>query len=213
MILTVGNTKGGVGKSTTALQIALGLAKAGSNVWLVDGDRQQTSLAAITMRAESGLVMIDAAAYADGATLRAQVQQQRAKFDHIVIDVGGRDSSALRAALVVSDVVLIPFLPRAFDVWAFDDIAKLLEETRAVNDIRALAFLNSADPQGSDNADAAAAIAEYPGIDLLPVRLNRRKSFAHASGSGLHVSEFKPKDAKACEEIDALQAAIFDAMK
>lgn len=213
MILTIGNTKGGVGKSTTALQIALGLSLSGSRVWLVDGDRQQTSIAAITLRAESGRPPIAASAYSDGATLRAQVALQRSNFDHIVIDVGGRDSSALRAALTVSEAVLIPFLPRAFDVWAFDDISKLLEETRAVNDIRALAFLNAADSQGADNDDAAAAVADYPGIELLSVRLNRRKAFAHASGGGLHVSEFKPRDAKACEEIEQLQQTVLDIVK
>ena len=212
MIFTVGNTKGGVGKSTTAVQLALGLSLTGERVWLVDGDRQQTSVAAITVRAESGLSPIAASAYSDGATLRAQVTQQRANFDHIVIDVGGRDSSALRAALTVSDVILIPFLPRTFDVWAFNDIATLLEETRAVHDIRALAFLNSADPQGSDNTDAAEAVAGYPGIELLPVRLNRRKAFAHSSGAGLHVSEYKPRDARACEEVEQLQKIVFDIM-
>jgi chromosome partitioning protein len=112
--------------------------------------------------------------------------------------------------LTVSDVILIPFLPRTFDVWAFGDIATLLEETRAVHDIRALAFLNSADPQGSDNADAAEAVAAYPGIELLPVRLNRRKAFAHSSGAGMHVAEYKPRDARACEEIEQLQKIVFD---
>lgn len=210
MILTVGNTKGGVGKSTTALQLALGLAADGARVWLVDGDRQKTSLSAITLRSENGHDAIAASSYSDGATLRTQVLQQRANYDHIVIDVGGRDSSALRAALIVSDVLLIPFLPRTFDVWAFGDIAELLEETRAVNDIRALAFLNSADPQGSDNDDARAAVAAYPGIDLLPIRLNRRKAFAHASGAGLHVDEYRPRDARACEEVAALKQAVLD---
>ncbi len=213
MIFLFGHTKGGVGKSTTAVQFVLGLSLSGSRVWLVDGDRQKTSQDAITLRAESGRTPIRVSAYDDGPTLRAQVKLQRDDFDHIVIDAGGRDSSALRAALTLADAVLIPFLPRAFDVWAFDDMAKLLEETREYNDIRALAFLNSADSQGADNADAAAAVADFPGIELLPVRLNRRKAFAHASGAGLHVSEFKPRDDRACSEIEALQKAVFDTLK
>lgn len=217
MIITVGNTKGGVGKSTAALQIALDLALGlthgeESRVWLIDGDRQQTSITAITGRAESGKPMIAAAAYADGATLRAQVTQQGGGFDHIVIDAGGRDSSALRAALTVSDVVLIPFLPRSFDLWAIDDMAQLLEQTRAVHDIRALAFLNSADPQGKDNVEAVEAVKGVQGIELLPATLNRRKAFAHASGAGMHVDEYKPRDAFACKEVRELVRATFDAM-
>ena len=47
MILTVGNTKGGVGKTTLAVQIAISRARAGRDVWLIDGDRQATAVAAV----------------------------------------------------------------------------------------------------------------------------------------------------------------------
>ena len=54
MILTVGNTKGGVGKTTLAVQLAIARALAGREVWLIDGDRQGTAAAAIAARAEAG---------------------------------------------------------------------------------------------------------------------------------------------------------------
>ena len=114
MILTIGNTKGGVGKTTLAVQLAIARAMSGRDVWLIDGDRQGTATAAVAARAEAGrLPGIACAQYPDGPTLRGQVQQQRGKFDDIIIDVGGRDSTALRAALVLSDVLLVPFAPRA----------------------------------------------------------------------------------------------------
>ena len=47
MIITVGNTKGGVGKTTLAVQLAIYRALAGRDVWLIDGDRQGTAAAAI----------------------------------------------------------------------------------------------------------------------------------------------------------------------
>lgn len=213
MILTVGNTKGGVGKSTIAVQLSLALAAGGSRVWLVDGDRQQTSLGAMTVRAEGGRPPIAAAAYSDGATLRAQVKQQQHLYDHIIIDAGGRDSTALRAALTVSDILLIPFLPRSFDVWALNDVSSLLSEARAVNDIQALAVLNSADPAGSDNDEAEEAIRELDGIELLPARLTRRKAISHASGAGLHIDEYRPRDSAACSEIAALAHAVLRVSK
>lgn len=209
MILTIGNTKGGVGKSTLAVQLALGLALDGRRVWLVDGDRQGTSLGAITVRAESGRAPIAAAAYPDGATLRAQVTQQREAYDHIIIDAGGRDSTALRAALSISDVVLVPFLPRSFDVWALSDVASLLHEARGVRDVHALALLNAADAQGSDNEEAVEALAEIEGIELLPLRIGRRKALASASGAGLYIDEYRPRDASACAELAALKSTLF----
>lgn len=212
-IITVGNTKGGVGKSTMAIQLALGLALQGKRVWLVDGDRQKTSLAAITVRAESGRSPIAASAYDDGATLRAQVLQQAGNYDFVVIDVGGRDSSTLRAALTICDLALVPFLPRTFDVWALDDLQAVLKEIRGMRDVRVAAFLNAADTQGSDNQDAADIVAQLPGVELLPAVVVDRKAFAHASGGGLHISEHRPRDPKACEEMDRVQQMVLDIVK
>jgi len=213
VIITVANTKGGVGKTTLAMNLAIARALAGRDVWLVDGDRQGTAQTAISIRAQAGHVPgIACAAYPDGPTLRAQVLQQVAKFDDVVIDAGGRDSSALRAALVLSDVLLVPFQPRSYDVWALGDIAALVDEARSVRDgLRAFAVLNCADPgeHSSDNADAAAAVAEVPQFEYLPTPLRRRKSFANAAGAGMSVLEAKPKDGKAIAELQALINALF----
>ena len=51
MIITIGNTKGGVGKTTLAVNLAIARALAGRDVWLIDGDRQGTAQTAISIRA------------------------------------------------------------------------------------------------------------------------------------------------------------------
>jgi chromosome partitioning protein len=213
MIITVGNTKGGVGKTTLAVNLAIARALAGRDVWLIDGDRQGTAQTAISIRAEAGHQPgIACATYPDGPTLRAQVQQQAAKFSDIIIDAGGRDSTALRAALVLSDVILVPFQPRSYDVWALSDIAALVDEARSVRDgLRAVAVLNCADPgEGStDNAEAAAAVADVPQFEYLPTPIRRRKAFANAAGAGLSVLELKPSDKKAIDELNSLVRTLF----
>ena len=50
MIITVGNTKGGVGKTTIALNLAIALKLDGHDVWLVDADRQKTAQIAIDVK-------------------------------------------------------------------------------------------------------------------------------------------------------------------
>lgn len=213
MIITVGNTKGGVGKTTLAVNLAIARALAGRDVWLIDGDRQGTSQMAISIRADSGHAPgISCATYPDGPTLRTQVQQQAGKFDDIIIDAGGRDSTALRAALVLSDVLLVPFQPRSYDVWALNDMASLVDEARSVRDgLRAVAILNCADPgeTSTDNAEAAAAVADVPQFEYLDAPIRRRKAFANAAGQGLSVLELKPADKKAVEELNTLVKALF----
>jgi chromosome partitioning protein len=211
MIVTVGATKGGVGKTTVALNLALGRALAGRDVWLVDGDRQGTAQTAVSIRADEGKApALACSQYVDGPTLRSQVQHQRDKYQDIIIDAGGRDSTALRAALTLCDVLVIPFQPRSFDLWAMQDVLTLVNEARSVRDgLRVYALLNLADPQGSDNAEAAEVVKGLEGIELLPVTLGRRKAFSSAAGSGLSVMEMSPKDPKACNEIQSLFNCIF----
>jgi chromosome partitioning protein len=210
-IITVGAIKGGVGKTTLALNIAIARALAGRDVWLIDADRQDTASTALAIRGEAGRQpAIATAHYPDGSQLRTQLRHQRGKFEDIIIDAGGRDSTALRAALVLSDLVLVPFQPRSLDVWAVADIAALIEEARALNpELQALAVLNLADPAGTDNADAAAAVADYPALQYLDTPIRRRKSVANAAGNGLSVLEQNPRDEKAIMELNALMQSIF----
>jgi len=213
MIYTVGNTKGGVGKTTLAVNLAIARALVGRDVWLIDGDRQGTAQTAISIRADSKhKPSIACACYFDGVTLRAQVQQQAAKFEDIIIDAGGRDSTALRAALILSDVLIVPFQPRSYDVWALNDMAILIDEARSVRDgLRAFAVLNCADSGNVsvDNKEAAEAVADYPQFEYLPTPIRRRKSFANAAGQGLSVLEIKPTDKKAVHELNALIKLLF----
>ena len=208
----MGNTKGGVGKTVVAIQLALARALTGRDVLVVDGDRQGSAQMAVAIRSEAGrLPGLACVQYHDGAVLRAQVQRQVAKYDDVVIDAGGRDSTALRAALSLSDLLIVPFLPRSVDVWALADIAKLIDEANGVRDgLRAYAVLNAADPGvSSDNTDAAAAVADFPQLSLLDTPIRRRKAFANAVGLGLSVEELTPRDAKACEELAALASIVF----
>lgn len=207
MILTIGNVKGGVGKTTLAVNLAIALATAKRDVLLIDGDEQGTALAFTNLRTTAkgeppGPGYTAVALH--GPNIRTQVRQLKAKYSDIVIDVGGRDTGSLRAALTVTDVVLIPVKPRSFDLWGVDQTADLVTEAREINDIlRAIAVLNEADPQGKDNQAALDTLAEVEGLEIAPVMIGRRKAFPNAAASGLSVLECHD-DQKATEEMSQL---------
>lgn len=213
MITVVGGTKGGSGKSTVATNLAIMLAAAGGDVLLVDADDQETSTDFTNLRETS---RPGGAGYTcvalTGAAVRSGVQRLAPKHAHVIIDTGGRDTVSQRAALSICHAYLVPFAPRSFDVWTLDKVADLVEEARAVNpDLRALAFINRAEARGSENVEAAELIRSKPGLEFVPAALGARKAFAHAAASGLSVTELRPQDPKASEEIGALYRHLFDA--
>lgn len=204
MILAVGNVKGGVGKTTIAVNLAIALSHSGRDVLLIDGDEQATAVAFTELRSEQkngkpGYTVVSL----HGAAIRTQVRQLAPKYADIVIDVGGRDTGSLRAALTVADVVLVPVQPRSFDLWGVDQTAELIKEAREINeDLRAISVINAADPIGKDNEAAAQALREINGIELAPGFIVRRKAFPNAAAAGLSVLEYD--DPKAIEEFSHL---------
>jgi chromosome partitioning protein len=210
MILIVGNTKGGVGKTTIAVNIAAGLAQRSRDVLLIDGDEQASAATFAQLRAEQPVKNVFTTIQLQGAAIRQQVRALAGKYDEIVIDAGGRDTGSLRAALTVADAILIPFQPRSVDLWTGRQISTLVAEARAVNEgLRAYAVLNVADPQGSDNADAAEVLGTIAGIDPLPFVIVRRKAFPNAFSTGLSVLEQERKDPKAVDEILSVVDALY----
>lgn len=212
MILTSGYIKGGVGKTTHAVNIAIARALEGKDVLLVDGDEQQTAATFTDLRsslrgdAGPGYSAISL----KGEAIRTQILRMTEKYDDIVIDVGGRDTGSLRAALTVSDALLVPVQPSTFDVWAMDAMAVLVRENRVINPkLRPYVFLNCADAQGKDNAEAAADLKEREDFEYLDAPIGRRKAFRNAAAQGLSVLEMVGLDRKAVEEFRELLSKLY----
>jgi len=162
MILVAGGIKGGSGKTTVATNLAIMRALQGCDVLLIDADDQETATDFTTLRNER---RADGAGYTSikltGPAVRTETLRLAAKYDDIVIDTGGRDTSSQRAALTVADVLLVPFVPRSFDVWTLEKVAALVAEMQTVNPkLTALTFLNRADPRGHDNVEAQEVLKE-----------------------------------------------------
>ena len=215
MIITIGGIKGGSGKTTVATNLAVMRAGIGRDVLLIDADDQETATDFTVLRGErreggAGYTGIKLT----GPAVRTETLKLKAKYQDIVIDTGGRDTTSQRAALAVSDVLLVPFVPRSFDIWTIEKVAELVEEMKAANlSLRAYTFINRADPRGSDNEDAAEVLGDSSTLVLLPATLGQRKAFGNAAAEGLAVTELRQLDPKAVEEISTLYGMIFDSQK
>lgn len=210
MIVVCGNTKGGTGKTTFAVQIALKRQCAGKAVLLVDADRQGSAQKTLTMRAEGGRKPLACVG------LRAQLAPLAEQHDDTVIDAGGHDSEAFRVTLLRSDLLVVPVQPRAVDVWELEVLTTMIEQAQIVREdesrppLRVLAALSLADPgDNRDNRDTIAALRELPVFTVAEAVVRRRKAVANAMAHGLAVAEMQPLDAQARDEIAQLTDNVF----
>jgi chromosome partitioning protein len=210
MIVTIGGIKRGSGKTTVATNLACIAAGQGADVLLVDADNQETAFDFTNARKTDNP---NAPSYTcvklTGASVRTEVLKMAAKYDHIIIDAGGRDTTSQRAALSVSDTLLIPCKPRSFDLWAIEHSAQLVEEARIINPkLKAFVFLNQTDPtgQGSENSSTVEELKKFSGLEYFNAPIGNRKAFAHAASLGLSVTELPARhhNDKAVKEIMTL---------
>lgn len=108
--VVIGGIKGGAGKSTTAANLAARRATDGYDVLLVDGDDQETTTLWASTRSENfpegskNLTCIQLR----GRAARDEVLKLSERYQDIIIDVGGRDTTTQRAALTIANILLLP---------------------------------------------------------------------------------------------------------
>lgn len=205
MIYTIGGIKGGSGKSTVATTLTVLLANSGRDVLFVDADDQGTATDFTHWRSETLETTGFTSIKLSNLAVRTEVQKLKSKYDDIVIDTGGRDTASQRAAMVVANVYIVPFIPRSFDMWTLEQVSKLIDDMRLANEnLRCFAILNKIDPKGNDNNEAKEIILENGSFEVLDSPLGYRKAYANAAAQGLAVTELKPKDQKAIDEVEKM---------
>jgi len=206
MIYTIGGIKGGSGKTTVACNLTVLLSDAKRDVLLVDADEQATATDFTSWRNErtdnqAGYTAIQL----HGSSVRTQLLKLAPKYDDVVIDTGGRDTDSQRAALSVSSVYLVPFVPQSFDIWTLEKVVRLIKEILIINpELRSFSFLNRAFPKGNDNDEASEILKEAEGLKFIEAPLITRKAFSNASAQGMAVHELRPADPKAVAEMRTL---------
>ena len=196
MIIGVLQQKGGVGKTTLALNIAASYAKEGLRVLLVDADPQGSALTWSSVRDADPLFAVVGM---PKPTLHKDLPQVAKDYDLVIIDGAPQTKELARSAILASDFVLIPVQPSPFDVWSCADIVALIEEAQQFKGtIKAGFVINRKIGNTAIGRDVKKAFAQFP-YPLLKTSINQRVAFAEAAAQGLTVVETAPSSPAAWE--------------
>ena len=204
MIISLLNQKGGVGKTTLAVHLAMSLAKRGERVLLLDADVQGSALDwAASRETESPFTVVGL----PKATLHREAPRLLQDYQHIIIDGPPRVYDVARSAILASDCVLIPIQPSPYDIWAARDIVDLVTEASSFNEkLRSVFVINRKIVNTAIGRDVAEALSTYA-IPVLESQICQRVAFAESAAAGSTVLEDAP-DSLAAIEIEALTTEL-----
>ncbi len=196
-IIAIIGQKGGSGKTTTALGLAVEAARKGRAVAVIDLDPQATATNWSDRRE-----MKDAPAVVSCQVVRLRQVLDAAKAQGVkvaIIDTAGKSTDAAIAAAKVADTVLMPIQPQLFDIETLQNVKEVL--TLAGNPAAAV-VINRASVQGRRHEETREAAAAM-GFTVAPVVLYQRAAHGDAGNIGQTAAEYEPKG-KAAQEMTML---------
>lgn len=197
MIIGVLQQKGGVGKTTLAINLAAYFAKEGARVLLVDADPQGSALAWSSVREKAPLFPVVGMAK---PTLHKDLPQVAKNYDVVVVDGAPRVNELGRSAIMACDHILMPVQPSPFDVWSCNEIATLIREGQQFRENLTASFvINRRIGKTVIGRDVRKAFEQFD-FPVLEKAVSQRVVFAEAAAQGLSVIELYP-DSEAAAEI------------
>jgi chromosome partitioning protein len=202
-VIAVATNKGGAGKTTSAINIADGIAREGKSVLLVDADEQASASAWRRVREDSAAQRKSSkdplfqlvAQKAPILHKEIPALLDRTSYEYVVIDCppGAQSSAAqmTRSALLTSNLVIVPVTPSGFDFWASDPMVQLLKEVRIyIEDLDSRLLINRkmGNTRIGREARAGAELFEMP---IFKTEISQRIAVAESTSRGMTIYEFE----------------------
>ncbi len=184
MIISFLSEKGGVGKTTLAINMAFELQQRGHSVLLVDADPQGSARDWNTKNNGELLNVIGL----DRITLDKDISKFKNKYDHIVIDGAPQLKEMIIRAILCSDVVLIPAQPSSLDLWASKHVVDLIQQRQQVtNGLPKAAFVVSREISGTSVGKELRGVLEGYELPVFKSGTFQRIVYSETIADGLTV--------------------------
>jgi chromosome partitioning protein len=199
VIALVGN-KGGAGKTTLTVNLAVGLGRYGQVV-ILDTDPQGSSTQWRSISEDNSIPLVISAT----DNLVGEANNLATNYDYVVVDCPPSvQATQTLSILQVSDFALIPVQPSPFDLWASIHIEQAVFEARKNNpNLRAMLVINQLEPRTMLSQLMREALSEIK-VPIADTAIRRRAVYRASALEGRSVYSMGKRGADAVDELDEL---------
>lgn len=202
MVISTVSLKGGVGKTTVAINLAVYFSQIGHSTLIIDADENSNAISWAGVR-DSGKYEITTVSLNNPAALRNNINSLKEKNEVIIIDGTPAINEIANTIMLISDVAIFPIQASPLDLWAFDKkFLPKFKQIKAVKpDLLGLILLNNIDSRTKLSKEIFEAVETFE-IPVLNTTVGDRVIYKDSIAYGL--SALECDDIKAIKEINAL---------
>lgn len=211
MITVIGGNKGGSGKTTTAVNLAVALAQKGKDVCLLNADMQR-SAAKWHAEREACQISPSITLIEKFDNLTQTLRALDDKYQHVIVDVAGRNSREFITSGVVAHQIIAPLQCSQPDLDTLEELQQQIEAMRDLNPelkVFCLQSMATTNPvlRGNERKEFLEYLSEFPTIETMNTVICFRKVYRDCMSNGVGVLETDNQSAKS--EIEQLMKEVF----
>jgi len=194
-VISLANQKGGCGKSTIVMNLALNFALQKRRVILFDTDPQQSSYETLQVREDKLLKVV--AVYSD---IYQTLEKYEPYYDYALIDTPPHDTEIVTISVVCSDVVLIRVQDSHLDISSTRVTVDVIRKAKLLNpDLKSYFLLSRIQPQTILARELAEILEKRYETELLKTQISNRVAYKYSLIYGKSVTEMFGNDTASTE--------------
>jgi chromosome partitioning protein len=199
MIISFVNQKGGVGKTTSAINVAASLKRINFKVLFIDADPQGSASHWQAVESNNAFEIL----HLPKPISKSDIEELSQKCDYLVIDAPPAIGDITKSILAVTDLSIVPLSPSSLDVWSCKGTLEMIDDAQVENpDLGVKLLINRKIPGTRVGREARDSLSIF-NMDLMDTELCQRVAYIDAMTSGVSVMQYAPSS-KAANEIENL---------